>query len=122
MYLLTGTGQGVVYLHSHTPPIAHRDLTATNILIDCGMNAKIADLGVAKMVNIQPGQLAATMTNAPGNNLYMPPEAVQEEGATRYNTAIDIFSFGVVSLFTLMQIFPKDLKPASFFDRLLGEF
>ena len=42
----------------------------------------------------------------------MPPETVQEEGATRYNTAIDIFSFGVVSLFTLTQIFPKDLKPA----------
>ena len=124
VYLLIGTGQGVVYLHSHTPPIAHRDLTARNILIDSGMNAKIADLGVAKMVNIQPGQLAATMTNAPGNNLYMPPEAVQEEGATRYNTAIDIFSFGVVSLFTLTQTFPKDLKPASFFDpvtrRVLG--
>ena len=124
VYLLTGTGQGGVYLHSHTPPIAHRDLTARNILIDSGMNAKIADLGVAKMVNIKPGQLAATMTNAPGNNLYMPPEAVQEEGATRYNTAIDIFSFGVVSLFTLTQTFPKDLKPASFFDpvsrRVLG--
>ena len=76
VYLLTGTAQGVVYLHSHDPPIAHRDLTARNILIDFGLTAKIADLGVARMVNIQPGQLAATMTNAPGNNLYMPPETV----------------------------------------------
>ena len=116
VYLLIGTAQGVVYLHSHTPPIAHRDLTARNILIDSGLTAKIADLGVARMVNIQPGQLAATMTRGPGNNLYMPPEAVQEERATRYNTAIDIFSFGVVSLFTLTQIFPKDLKPHTFFD------
>ena len=56
------------------------------------------------------------MTSGPGNNLYMPPETVQEEGATRYNTAIDIFSFGVVSLFTLTQIFPKDLKPATYQD------
>ena len=116
VHLLTGTAQGVVYLHSRTPPIAHRDLTARNILIDSGMTAKIADLGVARMVNIQPGQLAATMTAGPGNNLYMPPETVQEEGATRYNTAIDIFSFGVVSLFTLTQTFPKDLKPATFRD------
>ena len=116
VHLLTGTAQGVVYLHSHTPPIAHRDLTARNILIDSGLTAKIADLGVARMVNIQPGQLAATMTAGPGNNLYMPPEAVHEEGATRYNTAIDIFSFGVVSLFTLTQTFPKDLKPANYFD------
>ena len=116
VYLLTGTAQGVVYLHSSYPPIAHRDLTARNILIDSGLTAKIADLGVARMVNIQPGQLAATMTAGPGNNLYMPPETVQEEGATRYNTAIDIFSFGVVSLFTLTQTFPKDLKPATYRD------
>ena len=116
VHLLTGTGQGVVYLHSHTPPIAHRDLTARNILIDSGLTAKIADLGVARMVNIQPGQLAVTMTSGPGNNLYMPPETVQEDGATRYNTSIDIFSFGVVSLFTLTQTFPKDLKPATYFD------
>ena len=116
VHLLTGTARGVVYLHSHTPPIAHRDLTARNILIDSGLAAKIADLGVARMVNIQPGQLAATMTAGPGNNLYMPPETVQEEGVTRYNTAIDIFSFGVVSLFTLTQTFPKDLKPHNYLD------
>ena len=124
VHLLTGTARGMVYLHSHTPPIAHRDLTARNILIDSGLIAKIADLGVARMVNIQPGQLAATMTAGPGNNLYMPPETVQEEGATRYNTAIDIFSFGVVSLFTLTQTFPKDLKPHTYPDpvtrRLVG--
>ena len=116
VHLLTGTARGIVYLHSHTPPIAHRDLTARNILIDSGLTVKIADLGVARMVNIQPGQLAATMTAGPGNNLYMPPETVQEEGATRYNTAIDIFSFGVVSLFTLTQTFPKDLKPPNYRD------
>ena len=117
VHLLTGTARGMVYLHSHTPPIAHRDLTARNILVDSGLTAKIADLGVARMVNIQPGQLAATMTQGPGNNLYMPPETVQEEGVTRYNAAIDIFSFGVVSLFTFTQTFPKDLKPHTYFDQ-----
>ena len=124
VHFLTGTARGVVYLHSHTPPIAHRDLTARNILIDSGLSAKIADLGVARMVRIQPGQLAVTMTAGPGNSLYMPPETVQKEGATRYNTAIDIFSCGVVSLFTITQTFPKDLKPATYLDpvtrRLLG--
>ena len=116
VHLLTGTGRGVVYLHSRTPPIAHRDLSAKNILVDNGLNAKIADLGVSRIVNIQPGRLAASMTQMPGTGVYMPPEAAQEEGVTRYNTAIDIFSFGVVSLFTLTQTFPKDLKPANYYD------
>ena len=124
VHLLTGTGRGVVYLHSRTPPIAHRDLSAKNILVDNGLNAKIADLGVSRIVNIQPGRLAASMTQMPGTGVYMPPEAAQEEGVTRYNTAIDIFSFGVVSLFTLTQTFPKDLKPATYRDpatrRVLG--
>ena len=115
LHLLTGTTQGVVYLHSQTPPIVHRDLSARNVLVDSNFNAKIADLGVAKMVNIQPGQLAATMTRAPGANLYMPPEAVHEVAA-RYNASIDIFSFGVISLFTLTQTFPKDLKPPTYRD------
>ena len=116
VHLLTGTGRGVVYLHSRTPPIAHRDLSAKNILVDNGLNAKIADLGVSRIVNIQRGRLAASMTQMPGTGVYMPPEAAQEEGVTRYNTAIDIFSFGVVSLFTLTQTFPKDLKPATYRD------
>ncbi len=73
-------------------------------------------LGVSRIVNIQPGRLAASMTQMPGTGVYMPPEAAQEEGVTRYNTAIDIFSFGVVSLFTLTQTFPKDLKPATYRD------
>ena len=116
VHLLTGTGRGVVYLHSRTPPIAHRDLSAKNILVDNGLNAKIADLGVSRIVNIQPGRLAASMTQMPGTGVYMPPEVAQEEGVTRYNTTIDIFSFGVVSLFTLTQTFPKDLKPATYHD------
>ena len=56
------------------------------------------------------------MTQMPGTGVYMPPEASGKEGATRYNTGVDIFSLGVVSLFTLTQTFPKDLKPANYVD------
>ena len=117
VHFLIGTCRGLVYLHNHTPkPIVHRDLTARNILIDSELTAKIADLGVARMVDIQPDQEAALMTACPGNNLHMPPEAIQGEEVAQYNTTIDIFSFGVVSLFTITQTFPKKLKPASYFD------
>ena len=114
--ILVDVSRGLVYLHCRDPPIAHRDLTARNILLDLGLTAKITDLGVARMVNLRPGQVAATMTRAPGNITYMPPEAVEEEGAAKYNTAIDMFSFGNVALFTLTQVFMKNLKPATYRD------
>ena len=103
VHFLTGTARGVVYLLSHTPPIAHRDLTARNILIDSGLSAKIADLGVASMVNIQPGQLAVTMTAI---NCNLPPETVQEEVATRYHRHLLMIILCGLSV----HIFPKDLK------------
>ena len=78
------------------------------------MVAKIADLGVARIVNLQPDQLA-TMTQGPGNIVYMPPEAMEQH--TQYNTSLDIFSFGNIALFTLTQEFigPK-LKAATYTD------
>ena len=113
--ILLDTARGLLYLHSQFPPIIHRDLTARNILLNSAMVAKIADLGVARIVNLQPGQLV-TMTQGPGNIVYMPPEAMGEQ--TQYNTSLDIFSFGNISLFILTQEFfgPK-LKPATFIDR-----
>ena len=72
--VLHDIASGLAYLHSHAPTIIHRDLTAKNVLLNSAMVAKLADLGVARIVEIQPGQLAATMTQAPGTAVYMPPE------------------------------------------------
>jgi serine/threonine protein kinase len=112
--ILLDTARGLLYLHSQSPPIIHRDLTARNVLLNSAMVAKIADLGVARIVNLQPDQLA-TMTQGPGNIVYMPPEAMGEH--TKYNSSLDIFSFGNVALFTLTQEFvgPK-LKAATYTD------
>ena len=44
------------------------------------------------------------MTKAPGASIYMPPEALGDE--SRYDMTIDIFSLGVVAIFTLTQRFP----------------
>ena len=112
--ILLDTARGLLYLHSQSPPIIHRDLTARNVLLNSAMVAKIADLGVARIVNLQPDQLA-TMTQGPGNIVYMPPEAMEQH--TQYNTSLDIFSFGNIALFTLTQEFigPK-LKAATYTD------
>ena len=105
--ILHDVARGISFLHSHTPSIIHRDLSARNVLLNEGMVAKIADLGMAHIV---PGLRASTMTKAPGASIYMPPEALEDE--SRYDVTIDIFSVGVLAIFTLSQTFPKPLAAA----------
>ena len=109
--ILLDVGQGLAFLHSRTSPIIHRDLSARNVLLTTGMAAKIADLGVARLIPAL--RRAATMTKAPGASIYMPPEARENE--SRYDVTIDVFSFGVLAIFTLSQVFPDPL-PAAYMD------
>ena len=115
--ILRNVASGLAYLHERTPPVIHRDLSARNVLLNSGMVAKIADLGVARIV--PRIRAAATMTKAPGAGVYMPPEALEnkdedeeeenEVQTSKYDASIDVFSFGVVAIFTLSQTFPCNL-------------
>ena len=108
--VLVDVAKGLSYLHSRSPPVIHRDLTARNVLLNSAMVAKIADLGNSRIINVGLDQLM-TMTKTPGNVCYMPPEALEEH--SQYNKSIDIFSFGNLTLFTLTEAFPK-VKNATF--------
>ena len=99
---------GLCHLHSQTPPIVHRDLSANNVLLTPNMTAKISDLGVAKILNLTPLQLSR-MTRAPGTLAYMPPEALSEE--PRYDTRIDEFSYGVLMIHVLCGRWPMPCEP-----------
>ncbi|CAI8020223.1 MDIS1-interacting receptor like kinase 1 [Geodia barretti] len=131
--ILHNVGCGLAYLHERSPPVIHRDLSARNVLLNSGMVAKIADLGVARIVPRM--RAAATMTKGPGAIIYMPPEAMEdkpegeekndtqeEESKAKYDASIDIFSFGVVAIFTLCQTFPDKLLAPNYREhgRLLG--
>ena len=60
--VLEGVARGLLYLHKHTPQIVHRDLTAKNVLLTTSLVAKITDFGNSRIVNLQPGQLARTLS------------------------------------------------------------
>lgn len=48
--ILLDVTSGLSYLHSHTPPVIHRDLSPNNIMLSSQLVAKIGDLGVAKAI------------------------------------------------------------------------
>ena len=88
--IICDIAQGLLYLHSQTPPIIHRDLSSNNILLTPILTAKIADLGVARIVNMSPLQVSR-MTQTPGTLTYMPPEVMVAH--PHYDTSIDEFSY-----------------------------
>ena len=102
--ILHDIAQGLAYLHSQKPRIIHRDLSSNNILLTPILGAKIADLGVARILNMSPLQ-ASTMTKDPGTTIYMPPEAMVE--SPHYDTSIDAFSYGILMIFILCGQRPK---------------
>ena len=94
---------GLAYLHGTTPPTAHRDLSANNILVNTiALTAKITDFGVAKLMD-PAGTRSHTMM--PGTHAYMAPEA--ELGPScDYTERVDIFSLGVLIIHTLTHQLP----------------
>ena len=102
--ILLDVSYGLVYLHGQKPQIIHRDLSAQNVLMTLEGQAKIADLGVAKLVDPKM-QVTIAHTRNPGNYYYMPPEAQFEQAEC--STKLDIFSFGHLSLYTLNQQVPS---------------
>ena len=110
--ILYDVAKGLVFLHSCSPPIIHRDLTARNILLSTTKQARIADLGNSRIINAE--NLSRTLSQTPGTALYMPPEALEFQ--PRYDASLDMFSYGHVSLYTLTHVFPSHLLPATYPD------
>ena len=105
--ILHDVALGLHYLHSQSPPIEHRNLSAHNIFLTSKMTAKISDLGDAR--SLSPS--ARRISQYPGIMWYMPPEVLSEH-QSYYHTSIDVFSYGIVMIFIFSGTFPSILRSA----------
>ncbi|KAJ7522546.1 hypothetical protein O6H91_18G016400 [Diphasiastrum complanatum] len=102
-----GSARGILYLHTEAyPPIFHRDIKASNILLDEHKVAKVADFGLSKLAptcevdGSTPDHVSTVVKGTPG---YLDPQYFLTRQLTDKS---DVYSFGVVLLELITGMYP----------------
>ncbi|PWA96170.1 legume lectin, alpha chain, conserved site [Artemisia annua] len=91
--IVMGLASALLYLHEECEQcVLHRDIKASNIMLDSGFNPKLGDFGLARLMD---HELGFRTTGLAGTLGYMSPEYVTTGKASKES---DVYSFGVVAL------------------------
>ena len=101
--IISDVSLGLRYLHTHTPPIIHGNISSNKILISKAMEGKLGEPATARLV--------AAISQSRIAEDFMPPEPFSDVAIDRYGTEVDVFSFGCIMLHTLSHQWPTPLLP-----------